>query len=91
VEEVENPGIIRLNLMRAVVAKVTIQPLQRFLIIAFIIAIDNVQAFTGMRMKKLQAVTAIRSGRHFRFGGRATDQTAGENQRQQQKIAKIGS
>jgi hypothetical protein len=70
-----------MNLMSAVVAKITVQELQRFLIVAFIIAIDNVQAFTRMRVKKIQAVRAVRNGLHFPLGGGATDQTAGEDQR----------
>jgi hypothetical protein len=53
VEEIEHPGIVLMNLAGAVVVQITVQALQRFLIVTSTIAIDDVQAFSGMRVKKM--------------------------------------
>jgi hypothetical protein len=81
-QKVEYPRIVLVNLAGAVVSKITIQARQRFCIVAFAIAVDNVQALTGMCMEKMQAVWTVRNGLQFWLRRGKADQPTGEDRRQ---------
>src|SRR5579864_7297240 len=65
VEQVEYPGIVLMNFAGAVVAQITVQARQRFLIVAFAIAVDDIQALSRMCVKKMQAVPTVRDAGEF--------------------------
>ena len=60
VEEVEYPGIVLVNFTGAVIAQKTVQALHRFLIVAFTVAVNDVQSLSSMCVKKVQAVGTVR-------------------------------
>jgi hypothetical protein len=72
-EQVEYPGIVLVNLAGPVVAQIVIQSRQGFLVVTFATAVDDVQALSGMCVKKMQAVRTVRSVLLFRFGRSAAD------------------
>jgi len=59
VEKVEDPRIIIVNFAGSMVPQVTVQARQGFLIVAFAIAIDDIQALPSVCVKKTQAVWTI--------------------------------
>ena len=81
-QKVEYPRIVLVNLAGAVVSKITIQTRQGFLIVAFTIAVDNVQALTGMCVEKMQAVWTVRNGLQFWLRRGKADQPTDEDRRQ---------
>jgi hypothetical protein len=72
-----------------VIAQKTVQARQRFLIVAFTIAINDVQSLSSMGVKKMQAVGTVRNALHSWLGRSTADRPIGEEDRQQQKTAKI--
>jgi flagellar basal body-associated protein FliL len=77
------------NFTGAVISQKTVQARQRFLIVAFTIAVNNVQSLSGMCMKKMQAVGTVRNALHSWLSRSTADQPMGEEHRQQQKTARI--
>jgi len=77
------------NFTGAVIAQKTVQACHRFLIVAFTIAVNDVQSLSSMCMEKIQTVGTVRNALHSWLGCGTADQFAGEDHRQQQKTAKI--
>ena len=61
VEQVEHPRIVVTNVARAVVAQITVQARQGFLIISFAVAVNDIQPLSSMRMEKMQLVWTARN------------------------------
>ena len=87
-EKIEYPGIELMTFAVAVVAQITVQASQRFLIVARIIAVDDVQVLSSMCVNKTQSVWTVRNSLWFWLGG-AGDQPAGEDQHEHEETAKI--
>jgi len=64
VEEVEYPGIVLMNFTGAVIAQKTVQACHRFPIVAFTVAVNDVQSLSSMCMKEMQAVGTVRNTQH---------------------------
>src|SRR5208282_151380 len=84
-QKVEHPWIILVNFTSTVVPQKTVQAGQRFLIVAFGIAVDDVQPLSSMCVEKMQAVGTAGNRQQVWLGGRSRDHLAGKRQRQQQK------
>jgi hypothetical protein len=72
-EQVEYQGIVLMNLAGPVVPQIVIQSRQGFLVVTLASAVDDVQALSGMCVKKMQAVRTVRSGLLFSLGRSAAD------------------
>ena len=88
-QKVEYPRIVFVNLACPVVPQIAIQAGQGFLIVTFAIAIDDIQALSGMGVKQVQAVDIVRNGLHFWLGRSSAEQAAGEDHRQHKNTAQI--
>ena len=77
VEQIEDARIIGVNIAGAVIAQIVIEPVQRFLIVSIAIAIDDVEAFAGVGMEKVQLVGTAHSGWWFCLGRSGTLKSAG--------------
>src|SRR5208283_1514870 len=87
VQQVEDSGIVLVNFAGAVVSQIAIQACERFRIVAFAVAVDDVQSLPGMCVEKMQAVRTLRNGLYSWLGDSRGYQPAGEDHGQQHKIA----
>ena len=77
VQEVEHAGIVLMNFAGAVVAQILAEASQGFLIIALVIAVDDIQALSGMSVEKMKVVGTRRTGLQSRLGCGGRGQPAG--------------
>ena len=61
------------------------------MVVAFAIAVDNVQSLTRMCVKEMELVRTVRDGLHLGPGLGMGGQPAGENERQEKEFANISS
>jgi len=76
-EQVEYPGIVLMNFAGPVVAQITVEANQSFLLVTFAVAVDDVQPFASMGVKKMQLVGPPRNGRQFWLSFGTGDRLAG--------------
>jgi hypothetical protein len=60
-EQVENPGIIRMNCTSAMIAKKVFKPLKRYEIVGVSMTVDNIKVLIGMRVIQPEFVNGLHS------------------------------
>jgi hypothetical protein len=81
VQEIEQSRVELMNLSGAVVAQIAVQSRQGILIVAFAIAVNDIQSLSSMCVEEMQAVKIVRDDLSFWLDG--TGNRSKENQRQQ--------
>ena len=56
VQQVEDSRIISANIAGAVITQIVVEPVQRFLIVSTAIAVDDIEALSGMGMEEVQLI-----------------------------------